>query len=301
MNKKGFTLIELLGTIVVLSLLVIISLPIVNNIINNSKKGVDDANINEILNAAYSWAIDENLDNYLPIYENESIVIVLDTIKKSGHLTKNIKDAKTGTEYGDNCPIFITKKTYNKNEVEAIKNDSSKKYFSNYLFEFGCVEQTINISYSYICPDCVFAYTSEDNKFSFASGSETTLTSSQYKTNYQDVVAETGNAFLGLVLDEDGKIKRAYACGMKGNLPLCIEGALDNSHGGSAATRSNVRQRNKAILVSPNYYNNGCTDSTNITCNNSKLSVGVYYSGGVLANAKTSRCLISNIGEIYCQ
>ena len=37
-NKKGFTLVELLAVIVILGVLLLIAVPSVNNIINNSRK-----------------------------------------------------------------------------------------------------------------------------------------------------------------------------------------------------------------------------------------------------------------------
>ena len=38
-NKKGFTLIELLAIIVILAIIAVITVPIILNIIENSKKG----------------------------------------------------------------------------------------------------------------------------------------------------------------------------------------------------------------------------------------------------------------------
>lgn len=138
MNKKGFTLVELLGVIVILSILVLISIPIINSIVNDSKKQIKETNVITILDAAYSWAMDDELNIELPENENESITVTLDTIKKSGHLKKEVINAETGTAYNDNCVITITKKKYNKSEADTNDTNANNKYYNNYLFELGC-------------------------------------------------------------------------------------------------------------------------------------------------------------------
>ncbi len=138
MNKKGFTLVELLGVLVILSLLVLVSIPIVNNIVKNSQKQIHESNIDTILDAAYEWSLDEDMNVILPEDENDSIIVTLDTLKKSGHLKKVVVNAQTGENYSDTCSIIITKKSYNINEAEANKNDPNKKYYNNYLYDFSC-------------------------------------------------------------------------------------------------------------------------------------------------------------------
>jgi len=138
MNKKGFTLVELLGVIVILSILVLISIPIINSIVNDSKKQIKETNVITILDAAYSWAMDDELNIELPENDNEFITVTLDTIKKSGHLKKEVINAETGTAYADNCVITITKKKYNKSEADTNDANTNNKYYNNYLFELGC-------------------------------------------------------------------------------------------------------------------------------------------------------------------
>lgn len=138
MNKKGFTLVELLGVIVILSVLVLIAIPIVNNIVKKSQKQIKESNVITILNAAYSWAMDEQLNITLPENVNDSITVNINTLKTTGHLKKEVINAETGTSYNDSCIITITKKNYNAQEADANSTDPNKKYYNNYLFEFGC-------------------------------------------------------------------------------------------------------------------------------------------------------------------
>jgi len=93
------------------------------------------------------------------------------------------------------------------------------------------------------CPGCVFGYTNE--MWWYTGEEQTTLTSDQYKENYNDVISESGvNHFLGMILDENSKIERAFACGIltkeTKEIPFCIEGATDGS----------TEEDNKELLTS---------------------------------------------------
>ena len=55
--KKGFSLVELLAVVVILGLVVLISIPIVNNSINKSKEKAREVQIEEIIKAAKKYAI----------------------------------------------------------------------------------------------------------------------------------------------------------------------------------------------------------------------------------------------------
>ena len=138
MNKKGFTLVELLGVIVILSILALISIPIINSIVKDSQKQVKESNIDTILEAAYSYTLDEDIDIELPENNNESISITLDTLKKSGYLKKEIKNADTKEPYADTCTVTITKKAYDKDEADTNNENPNMKYYNNYLYTFGC-------------------------------------------------------------------------------------------------------------------------------------------------------------------
>ena len=52
MNKKGFTLVELIGVIILLSAIALISVPIINNSIKNTKEKTYNSQIDTIIKAA---------------------------------------------------------------------------------------------------------------------------------------------------------------------------------------------------------------------------------------------------------
>ena len=52
MNKKGFTLVELIGVIILLSAIALISVPIINNSLKNTKEKTYNSQIDTIIKAA---------------------------------------------------------------------------------------------------------------------------------------------------------------------------------------------------------------------------------------------------------
>ncbi|NMO96665.1 prepilin-type N-terminal cleavage/methylation domain-containing protein [Paenibacillus lemnae] len=58
-DEKGFTLIELLAVIVILGIIAIIAIPLIGNIIDNSKKDADVATARQLYDAARLYVIGE--------------------------------------------------------------------------------------------------------------------------------------------------------------------------------------------------------------------------------------------------
>ncbi len=75
MKKKGFTLVELLAVITLIGILGLITVPVINNTIKNSRKKAFKETLNAIVEAAKIYNADTD---YLAINENKRID-VLDT------------------------------------------------------------------------------------------------------------------------------------------------------------------------------------------------------------------------------
>ena len=89
MKKKGFTLIELLGVIVILAVIVLISVPIVTNIIENTKKNALKSSAYGILESAnlYFTVNSKNIDDYLDFeIKNNVQTDNNDKLKYSGYV-----------------------------------------------------------------------------------------------------------------------------------------------------------------------------------------------------------------------
>lgn len=64
-KEEGFTLVELLAVLVILALIVGIAIPMVGNVINNSKESADKSQNELIINAAQLYELEDN--NTLPV------------------------------------------------------------------------------------------------------------------------------------------------------------------------------------------------------------------------------------------
>ncbi len=143
-------------------------------------------------------------------------------------------------------------------------------------------------------------YDSENN---LAPLTPTVLTSGIYD-NYEELIATTGkNYFLGVKLNNNNEVTNAYACGVKDDVPFCIEGEGSGSK----------YIENQTLLQSTNLYNNTCVlypDSETdygydyVQCglwdNNSlstyTMNTGTVYVGVTSAN----RCAVHHHGLLVC-
>lgn len=115
--KKGFTLIELLAVITVLGLLAVISFPIVNKQINDSKEKTYENQEKTIINAAKRWGFDN--DNLLDTLETTTVSI--DRIQKDGYLTNgDVIDPRTDKKL-TGCIEISYNKDYKQYEYKYLK------------------------------------------------------------------------------------------------------------------------------------------------------------------------------------
>ena len=132
-NNKGFTLIELLAIIVILAIIAVITVPIILNIIENSRKGasIDSAyNYKDAINKYYLEELSKNTSYQFPngVYDVQN-----DGTLKKGTDTLNIAisgkspsngwvKAKNGEITSYSIVIGEYTVTMSNNEVTAIKN-----------------------------------------------------------------------------------------------------------------------------------------------------------------------------------
>lgn len=84
MNKKGFTLIELLGTLIIVSLLIVLIVPKILNWFNNSNDKYEELNEGLILETARLY-VDEHPNEY-ERNNNRVYCIELETLVEDGYL-----------------------------------------------------------------------------------------------------------------------------------------------------------------------------------------------------------------------
>ena len=162
------------------------------------------------------------------------------------------------------------------------------------------------------CKDCVYSiYYEEDEKvlpgtkpryhtydetYDVLTNKNYTLT--EYEKDYRKLIkgrAEDKRYFLGHILNKDGKIERAFACGVHNDEPFCIEGRLDNS-----AFESN---KNRLIEVFGEWI---CKDNgLDFYCDADDIQVSMSLDGGGVSTGDAYKrsakwCTVYNDGYIYC-
>ena len=213
-KKNGFTLIELLAIIVILAIIAVITVPIILNIIENSRRGAATDSAYGYKDAVNKWFVsklqDDNqyqlADSYTISSDGKlgTIAIPVSGDKPSGGCLNYSNNTLTGgcLKIGDYAVTFDSNGNASKTEKGA------------------CPE---NLNIEDTCPgeNCYYGTDfTDDLGNDLLIGS--TL-SNTYSTNYQDL----GNFFLGFKINNnnDKKITRSYACGISDdNVLFCIEG-----------------------------------------------------------------------------
>ena len=292
-RKNAFTLIELLAIIVILAIIAVITVPIILNIIENSQKGAvkDSAfGYKDGVNKFYVSKLAQDKDYVIP---NKTYTI---------EELKNMGVSVSGQEPGNNSWVTIE----NNNITEGcLKFDEYKVNIEN-----GQLSEAIKGNCAQpipSCPGCVFAlYHNTTTKY--IKGPTTrngignrTLTQNDFSfadIDYtKDYTKFNKNFFLGVILDENELIERAFACGIRPNgVPFCIEGTLNGSK----------HYQNVDLLNSEELWNGQCTNKWgdgNIICNDS-MAASTTPSGRVqvrgIADSYGDDCDIGTGGSIYC-
>lgn len=101
-NKKGFTLTELIGVIVLLGIIALISIPILNKTIKNSKEKAYNAQVEEIVSSAKKWGVTN--DEKLPKVDGVSIRVKIPELIAAGILEDDkILDPRNDKEMTSSC------------------------------------------------------------------------------------------------------------------------------------------------------------------------------------------------------
>ena len=133
--KKGFTLIELLAVIIILGIIALITFPIVDNSIKNSKQAALERTIGSIEEAAHNYSSQNNLG-----YSEEEKAISLDELKSSGFLTSDITNPVTNEEM-TGCVLYRWDEAHNqyvfRYDEECKVNEEKPNLISTLLEQVG--------------------------------------------------------------------------------------------------------------------------------------------------------------------
>ena len=188
--KKGFTLIELLAVIVILAIISLIAVPIVINIINDSKKSSEEQSVElymdsvkkaiarkQLENTSFNPDKCDILENGNILCNNIEVTIDIEGMKPNKGIIE-IKDNKLTYKN-----LLLNKKWYNKLAISTQDNNNNGKpdigdkytykandtdIFNFYVLSFND-DDTVNLIMDRnICNDGTINYTSKNNYCTYA-------------------------------------------------------------------------------------------------------------------------------------
>ena len=293
-KNKAFTLIELLAIIVILAIIAVITVPIILNIIENSKMGA-------ATDSAYGYK-----DSVQKFYVSKLSESANSSLELEG--TYTVTDGVlTGTGINEKIPVSGT-----------IPSSGSLIY-ENGLFKNGCLtigdyavtfntdgttstekgicEEPAQDHTIATCPGCVFAsYDMSKTKWIKGSGQGENEASgnnklTDYYEDYSKLIEEKEkNYFLGHIIDDNNYIIKSYACGIENNKAFCLERTSDGSK-----YNSNVDTLNS---VFPSC--NADASASYSYCNGSDVDGDARSNGAVTVGSGLAACSAHNIGNSYC-
>ena len=138
MNKKGYTLVELLATLIVLSIVIGITIPIALNVINNSKekdlelikKNISDAAVNLVNECNFDDSFEDGLSKKIcdKLSKDELLLVQVQDLIVRGFLTYEEKNGEYDSNHPDDTGYIIKNPVSNKNLAYCyfrLKNDGS--------------------------------------------------------------------------------------------------------------------------------------------------------------------------------
>jgi type II secretory pathway pseudopilin PulG len=310
-------LIELLAIIVILAIIAVITVPIILNIIENSRKGAatdsaygykDSINkyyVSELsnnkklkLNGTYEVKANGVLNGNFGVTENtEDRIIPIDGEKPSSgklHYTNTILDGGC-LVIGDYKIIF---------KSNGLVDGTEKGNCDDYVFpsEQSNGGQSSSAPTIASCPGCKFIYTLDYYYAIEGSDAEENCSSDmpQGTTNdYTTLIGEGGHPyFLGLIesTSNSTKIGRAFVCGIEkdsndNDVPFCLEGYDPTKW----SDDDNVGVFN---TIFP-----GCVENTSdssASCSGSSMYAYAWDYGNVEVYGDIGYCIVSSDGYVYC-
>ncbi|MBQ2946748.1 MAG: DUF5011 domain-containing protein [Bacilli bacterium] len=106
MKNKGFTLVELLAVLIILAIIFVISVPLMTEILDQSKNTLYKKQINTILDATYDYSL--KYIEYLP-EDNNISYITLGELKYEGIVDYDLTDPETNERFKNELVISINK------------------------------------------------------------------------------------------------------------------------------------------------------------------------------------------------
>ena len=114
--RKGFTLIELLAVIIILGVLALITFPIIDKSIKQSKERALERTIKSVVQASYDYSIENDLG-----YDSNYKKLEIETLINAGLLKEDIINPVTNQKL-EGCVLYKWDSDYNQYEFEYSEN-----------------------------------------------------------------------------------------------------------------------------------------------------------------------------------
>ena len=281
LNRNAFTLIELLAIIVILAIIAVITVPIILNIIENSRRGAAKDSAYGYKDSINKW--------YVSKLSEDSNFNIPDGEHKVGELGEKVE----GKVPGDNSWFRISK-----NEVTdaCFQFDEYKVEIKEGKVgdaEKGQCEELVQVPTIPTCPECMFVYT--ENVLTIG-----TSQAPENATNDYTTLTSSHPYFLGFIANQDTNvIERAFACGIQGTTPFCLEGYDTTKYS------NNIDILNSIFSEFPSdcrVYNED--DENSIYCyatNNPYLDAYAIDDGEVSVTKGSSEWIYIRNGSVHCE
>lgn len=126
MNKKGFTLIEVLAVLLILSIIALITTPIIINVINNSKENAFIQDVNSLVDSIRTYQAENNYEEVTVDYttgENTDLLELDGDLPDAGQITINEAGKVAVALWNEELEICAKKDI---NSKEVVKEEISE-------------------------------------------------------------------------------------------------------------------------------------------------------------------------------
>jgi len=262
MKEKGFTLIELLAVIVILAIIALIAVPIILNIIGDSKNSSDKRSIE-----LYAKAIENAIGQY-QLKSPQDKDITLEKIDPYIEYKGNKVECEK-TEINEDGTIYLDKCKIDNKNIDYTYGENKNK--STIVYRWSTDE--INIGDT-INPNDTTKFTTDP----------TTLGKSYY---------------LKHAVDKDNIVTESYACAIFNSKETCVRGGSSEYYGYS--TDESEYTGNMLILKGLRNEGLICNFSESYSyCSVGSVFLRTSSNGLVYAYAHRVDCSVTDDGSSYC-
>lgn len=130
MNTRGFTLIELLGVIVILSIISLITIPIIDRSLNKGKENLSTSQKEQLIKSLKDYYADsKNSRELYSASDGATFCKTINDLKNYGYLPANVKNPLTGKDYDSMDKVCVQKLCqYSSCKSDSYENSVRYKY-----------------------------------------------------------------------------------------------------------------------------------------------------------------------------